>query len=839
MKQSKSGNKHLLWFLLLVPLAGVPLLQAEISLNDLPLAAKVKVDFRKDIYPLLKAHCFKCHQGSDASAGFRLDLRDEILGKTNGKAVVQIGNSGSSKLIHLVAESTPGKIMPKKGTRLTAEQIGLLRAWIDQGLAWDEKLLPGKEEIAHWSFQPITKPKLPKVKNAGWVINPIDAFIAAKQESRGLKPAPSASQSVLIRRLYLDLLGLPPSPKEIDTFINERSPDSYEKLVDKLLKSPHYGERWGRHWLDVARWSESEGYESNHLRPFAWRYRDYVVKSFNEDRPFDQFILQQLAGDEMVPYSDENLIATGFLAAARLSSNEEDKWRQRNDIMVDIVNATSSAFLGLTMNCAQCHNHKFDPITARDYYRFQGFFLKGQPANLALKDSKLWADYLAKKPPEYDAVYQLKSVMFEAARKRKLEAAKKKLSQKHIAALKIPADKRTEEEEKLVREADLDFAFTPNGIESAIQGEDRKLYEELKKKLSQMEKNLPEKPQTFGFYSPITSPTKIDVLPMKGFYPLPYEPGELALAQPYLLVGGDVHNRSFKLDVGWPEVFGETPPDKVAKQPRLALAKWLGSAKNPLTARVFVNRLWQYHFGRGIVATPADFGKKGAPPTHPELLDWLASEFIEKGWSTKHIHKLIVTSQTYRQSSKQNAENVEIDPDNDLLWHWKPRRLEAEVIRDNMLAVSGELNRAVGGPSVPDDSNSLRRTIYLLQKRDVPTRIAKLFDGPGAALESCSVRNVSTVPLQGLYLLNNEFCEKRSQALAKIVMTRAGTNQQKQIEEVFQITLGRLPDMNARKLALKFFTSYPNTSEQGNSPPQALVHFCQALMNVNEFVYLQ
>lgn len=812
-------------------LATAALLAAQQPVGEMPPAATVKIKFAKHIYPILSAHCFDCHRGLSASSGVRLDLREELLGQTNGKPVVKLGDSAASKLIHAVSGKIPGKLMPRKGKALSAEQIGLLRAWIDQGLDWDETLLPSKAVASHWSFQPIGEPKLPKVKNARWVSNPIDAFIAARHEAKGLTPAPRATPHVLVRRLYLDLTGLPPTPNQVEAFVKDDSPDAYARLVDQLLQSPHYGERWGRHWLDVARWAESEGYESNHVRPYAWRYRDYVVQSFNADLPLPTFIQQQIAGDEMTPYADENLIATGFLAASRLSSNEEDRWRQKNDILVDIVNATSGAFLGLTMSCAQCHNHKFDPITARDYYRFQGFFIKGQPANLALKNAKFNADYAARKPAEFDAVYQLKHHLFEEGRKRKIEAATKKLSPQHLQALATPADQRTDEEEKLVRSADLDFQFTAGQIEAAIPTEDRKLYDELKKKLTALKKGMIDRPQTFGFYSAVTSPHAIEVLPMKGFYPPPYVPEELKLAFPHVLVGGDVHHRKFKVNVGWPEILGATPNEAVAKQPRLALAKWLGSAQNPLTARVYVNRIWHHHFGRGLVATPGDFGLKGAPPTHPEMLDWLAREFIKSGWSTKHLHRLIVTSETYRQSSKRQSTNTKIDPDNEFLSCWKPRRLEAEAIRDAILAASGELDRALGGPSEADHAKSLRRTLYLLQKRDHPTPAAHLFDGPNAALESCHVRNVSTVPLQALYLLNNDFCVQRGQALAKIIVQSAGANQGKQIDTAFLHVLGRLPDAHERQLAKQFLAQH--------SGENSLAQLCQALMNVNEFVYLE
>ena len=689
----------------------------------------------------------------------------------------------------------------------------------------------------HWAYRPVTRPPVPHVNNTAWIRNPIDAFIAARQEAKGLTPAPETSRRVLIRRLSLDLVGLPPTPEEVATFLADRSPDAYEKLVERLLASPHHGERWGRHWLDVVRWAESEGYESNHLRPYAWRYRDYVVRSFNKDRSFARFVRQQIAGDEMTPYADENLIATGFLAAARLSSNEEDKWRQRNDVLVDVTNATASAFLGITLHCAQCHSHKFDAFSARDYYRFQGFFVKGQPALLVLRDPALSAAYEKAKPPGYDALVREQRALFAAARTRFFAEARKQLTPEMRRVLAIPSEKRTAEEERLAREADLKFQLSPAGVEKRMPPQDRKRYDELKRKLAELSKGMPDRPQTFGFYSPATGPTPVETLPMKGFYPLPYEPKELARARPYLLSGGDVHRRGPAVDVGWPSVFGPVPPGTTDRRPRLALADWLSSPRNPLTARVWVNRLWQYHFGRGIVATPGDFGVKGTPPTHPQLLDWLASEFVRSGGSTKHLHRLIVCSATYRQASRPHPGNAKIDPENVLLWRWRPRRLESEAVRDSLLAVSGELDRTAGGPSDGDEKNSLRRSLYLLQQREHPPAVQHLFDGPSAATESCPKRHVSTVPLQALYLLNNEFVLKRAEALARRVLARAGRERGRQIEEAFLLTLGRGPESAERAAARKFFAVYGDTG--AGSDQTALIHFCHALLSLSEFIYLE
>jgi hypothetical protein len=691
----------------------------------------------------------------------------------------------------------------------------------------------------HWAYQPIRTPPIPRIANKQWASNPIDTFIAIGHQQKGLSPAPEASRRVLIRRLWLDLLGFPPPPTEVEAFIADRSSDAYEKLVDRLLASPHYGERWGRHWLDLARWAESEGYESNHPRPYAWRYRDYVVRSFNEDKPYPQFVCEQLAGDEIRPYRDENLIATGFLAAARLSSNEEDKDRQRNDVLVDIVNATGSVFLGLTLHCAQCHSHKFDAITLRDYYRFQGFFVKGQPANLALKDPALVAQYEAARPPEYEPARRLRETLYEGARQRLITQARNALSPALRAALAIPEERRTAEQEALAHEAELKFQFTPNQIEKAIREEDRPLYTELKKKLEALEGTMLARPQTFGFYAPSTASASVDVLPMKGFYPLPFEPAQLGRARVRLLSGGDTRRRGTALEAGWPALFGPSPREAIDESPRLALADWLTNPSHPLTARVWVNRLWQHHFGRGIVATPHDFGVKGPPPSHPDLLDWLASELLRTGGRAKHLHRLIVCSRTYRQSSSAEAASMRLDPENTFLARWAPRRLEAETIRDAMLAVSGELDLSIGGPSNPDESKSVRRTLYLVQKREHPPAVQELFDGPSAVAESCPRRLVSTVPLQALYLLNNDSAVARARAFARRVLDRAGTSGEHQVETAFAFALGRAPDAAERQAARDFFRSHAGDTAGLAGPPAALVHFCQALLNVNEFVYLE
>lgn len=799
-----------------------------LTASTIACAQPAKIDFRRDVVPILEARCFECHRGNEAIASYRLDLRAELLGETTGKPLIKLGDAANSRLIHVVEGKIPNKVMPRKGPRLTEREIGVLRAWIDQGLAWDDRLFPATVKSDHWAFQPIQRSAIPKVKNQAWVATPIDAFIAAAHVTKGLTPAREADARTLLRRLSLDLTGLPPTFEEVEGFAKAWDAPGAKRervlddAVERLLASPHYGERWGRHWLDVARFAESEGYESNHLRLHAWRYRDWVVSAFNRDLPFKDFVRQQLAGDEITPYADEHLIATGFLAASRLSSNEEDRLRQRNDIHVDIVNTTASAFLGLTMGCAQCHNHKFDPTTARDYYRFMGFFVKGQPGNIALRDPKLWAEYHAKKPKGFDEALHERDTLYALAQERKHAEVRKSLSAEQTQALALPREERTAAQDKLAREADLLFQFTAAQYERMLTADEKKRYDTAKKSVAEMEKTMLEKPQSFAYYSPVTSPHQLDVLPMKGFYPLPYEPKELGRAKAFLFEAGDVHKPAFAVDAGWPAVLSASTPKAGT---RLALADWLTSDQHPLTARVYVNRIWQYHFGRGLVATANDFGVKGAKPTHPELLDWLASELLRTG-STKHIHRLIVMSSTYQQSSIASEANAKRDPDNHYLWRWTPRRLEAEAIRDSWLAVSGELDRKLGGPSTSDEKTP-RRSVYLLQKRDVPPYYQGLFDGPIAMTESCGKRQTTTVALQPHYLLNSSFSVDRAKAMAARV-AKLSDDAEIQIAASYRLALGRSPDEHELALGRRFFA-------RGGS----LAAYCQAIMNLNEFIFIE
>jgi hypothetical protein len=843
-------------------------------------AKPAKIDFRRDVFPILSRRCWECHLGGDASAGLRLDVREEWLGETTGRPLVVIGKSQKSRVIEVVEARDPKIVMPAEGERLKPSEIATLRQWIDEGLAWDDELLPTpKVKSDHWAFQSIARPSVPNLKfeisNLKFQ-NPIDAFVASKHRELGAQPADEADRRTLFRRLSLDLLGLPPRRDEVEEFLTDQSTDAYEQLVDRLLASPAYGERWARHWLDVARWAESEGYESNHPRPFAWRYRDYVINAFNSDKPFDEFVRQQIAGDELQPYSDENLIATGFLAAARISSNEEDKWRQRNDVLVDITNATANAFLGLTMQCAQCHNHKSDPITTRDYYRLQAFFVTGQPVDVALQDPALRRDFESRRPPEYEPALALRESLLESARRRFHDETRRSLTDEERTAYDTPATERDIEQERLARLVDLKFQASVNVLDRYIPESDRKLYDETKKKIVEIEKTSPRIPQTFAYYSPATSPHRLDTLPSIGFYPLPFDRDALPRERGGIKIRGDVHNIGPVVTAGVPAVLdksgellvasGELKATNVSNSqlatntsqlPRSSLANWLTDRRHPLTARVWVNRIWQWHFGTGLVATPDDFGVRGAKPTHPELLDWLASELIDSAWSTKHIQRLIVTSWAYRMKSRVErretrdeskataaASDSQFAPLNPHLTTFPRRRVEAEVLRDTQLAVAGMLERRIGGPSVPVElrESSNRRNLYLFQKRGQPPSMQGLFDGPNEASESCPLRHVSTTPLHALFLLNNEFALRCAIVLAQRVESLAGPDRERQIDLLFHEVLSRPATETERLVLHKFLDEEAAKRSGGSTTPNAptpLQLLCHVLMSLSELSSLE
>ena len=712
--------------------------------------AKRTIDFDLHVLPILEKRCFTCHSGPDAE--LRLDVHDEVL---------NLCSPGQSRESHLFQQVATGRMPPEDEARLSTGEINQLQKWIDEGVAWNSKRLPPPRPTSdHWSFQPIVRPKVPTVHRSEWVRTPVDAFIARKQEALGTKPSAPADHGTLARRMSLDMLGLPPT--------------DLRPTVDQLLANPAYGERWARHWLDVARWAESNGHQHNRFRPYAWRYRDWVIDAFNRDLPFDQFLRQQIAGDSLGDgnsVQEAPLVATGFLSAARYSGNELDKRIQRNDILVDVVNTTANAFLGLTFECAQCHTHKFDPISLRDYYRLQAFFADGQPVNVSLSEESQAAGSLVRERWEiFDRTYQ----RMVKIRRRRGDPTAELVIPKTVVANMNPADKRR--------------------------------FQQLEQRIAGLE-------QTWAYCSTTPSNPSRIITPHEMRWPLPRTDAPGSPQGVAMLLRGDVNAPGPRVRAGWPLVFGETP-DGVAS--REGLADWMTSKQNPLTARVWVNRIWSWHFGSGLVPSVSDFGVQGITPTHPELLDYLASELMDHSWSTNHIHRLILNSATYRQSSTYSASNAAADPGNTTYWRWTPRRLEAEAIRDSMLSASKQLDRTRGGPSETAMSKSKRRSIYLRQHRQRLPIQQTLFDGENGN-SSCSRRLVSTNALQPLWLLNAEFSQQAAAALA----TSSGG-----IETAFQRCLGRSPDEDELSMFRKHVEQH------------GLESACLVLFNSSEFLYL-
>ncbi len=636
-------------------------------------------------------------------------------------------------------------------------------------------------ERRYWAFQPrasVGPPVLSDSIAKAWIHTPVDAFLLEGIRKAGLKPAPAATREELIRRATFDMLGLPPTPAEIGAFVRDSSPKAWEKVVDRLLASPHYGEQWGRHWLDVVRFAESDGYEYDMHRPDGYRYRDYVVQSFNEDKPYDQFIKEQLAGDEMDSTNQKFLVASGFnrLGPLRKNAGNQDVASSRNEVLTEAANITGAAFLGLTVGCARCHDHKFDPIRQSDYYRLQAHFAQLQPHDIVQASKEEQEAYKAKITPMEQEMRRLQMQL-----------------------------RRAPESEK-------------GKIEMQLEELDEKMPPPLTSIYSV--KDTPEQPTPIKilFHGDHLNPTaKVGVRPLG------------------ILLDGPI-----------PE-----EPLNTAK-PRLKLANWIADPANPLTARVMVNRVWQYHFGRGIAPSANDFGRMGGRASNPKLLDWMANQFVQDGWKLKSLHRLILLSSAYQQSSVSPLEKdgLEKDPENALLWKFSPRRLDAEEIRDSMLSISGRLNSKLGGPSfmVPiekdlvlmlkrpqywaatrDKSEYDRRTLYMIYKRNLRLPFLEVFDAPDTLL-SCAKREQATHAPQALELLNgktsNELAARFAERLLKERKTPAA-----RVELAFRLATGRAPTKAESTLALRFFT--------GNSEDAAkLKEFALAVFNLNSFVYV-
>ncbi len=828
------------------------------------MASAATVDFARQIQPILAERCVKCHGPEKQRGGLRLDSKAAAFrGGDSGEAGILPGQANRSPLFQRVTSTKNDERMPptKNGAvPLSAKEVELLRQWIDGGAHWPQtKGVVAKsnssgmkvtdEDRKHWSFLPFHAVTPPAVKDAAWVRTPVDRFIRQAQESKGLAHADAADARTLVRRMYFDLIGLPPTPEELEAFVNHGNPS---ELIDKLLASPRYGERWARHWLDVARYADSNGQESDHDRPNAYRFRDFVIRALNDDMPFDQFVRWQLAGDELSPDDPLAIAATGFIVAGVSTiidvPMEEEKLRLRADELDDMVSTTGQALLGLTFACARCHDHKYDPIPTRDYYSLMRVFNAGDRTDVPLASQakvKLHRDQMAAWQRDYDALMQRRDAFMAIARMGKIDALPVTDDKKRLLKEK-PDDP---DAKYLAAKFKSQLKVNTNDVVAALKGDQPREWEDLEARINAANKRKPPAlPAAFAFAD---------------FAPEPRET--------WFFERGNYMARNEKMNLGFLSVLSAKKPAadywREAKQFRLrddstqqrsALAKWITDADagaGALLARVIVNRVWQHHFGEGLVRTVSDFGTRGEQPAHPELLEWLTREFVRSGWGLKHLHRLIMNSAVYQQSIGFDARQSAIDPENRLLWHRRPLRLEAEALRDSMLAAAGTLNPAMFGKSVKppivpeamqarnvkdpypkdieDSDATRRRSLYLFHKRVVQYPLMQAFDAPDAGA-SCGRRMNTTVAPQALALLNDPFVRMRAEELAARLTNECGGDATAMVRRAFQLCLGREPARDELEDSAAFIRD-----RMANKPSrQALADFCQSLFGLNEFIYI-
>ena len=789
--------------------------------------------FENEVRPLLDEHCFRCHgpEKKRVKGGLRFTGHESLLtGGDTGAAVVPDAPD-ESLLIHAIRWEDEDLRMPPK-TKLADPEIATLVDWVRRGAPWPtyEEAAPGDPEDdggprapsiedgrSWWSFRPIEDRVPPTVKNTGAVSNPIDAFVIAGLEAEGLSPSPAAPPRELVRRATFDLIGLPPTQAEVAAFERDPSDAAWARLIDSLLARPEYGERWGRHWLDVVRFAQTNGYERDAEKPFAWRYRDYVVRAFNRDKPFDRFVVEQLAGDELERPTNDSRIATGFYRIGVWDDEPDDEERAIYDELDDVVRTTSEGFLGLTIGCARCHDHKFDPIPQEDYYRFVSFVRGIRPTDKPLfrldsathrpLDAKPMIDAWRAERSDRIASLKTRHLALTAEDDRRIAAALPTLSAEVRQAYATPVGKRSDDQKLLLnrslapfRTGSADQQAMAYELKTALEAARNQHRGDLSWALMVREDG-PEPPAT------------------------------------HLLVRGDPHSPAQEVAPRFPAVVCRDDAAAVVPAPvpgrktsgrRKRLAEWIASPTNPLTARVLVNRLWRHHFGRGIVATPNDFGRTGARPTHPALLDWLANEFVRGGWTMKRMHRLILTSSTWRQSSRAaDAAAIAADESNLLWWRQGTRRLDAEAVRDSMLAAAGILDPTRGGrgffPDLPKETMSgasrpgegwgfsseterNRRSIYVYAKRNLRDPLLEAFDAASVNLPIGS-RPVTTVSTQSLMLLNGKFAHRVARAFADRVAAEAGDDDARRIDVAFRHALSRRPTAEEASLSQEVLTA--------------------------------
>jgi hypothetical protein len=937
--------------------------------------------FESKVRPVLVENCFKCHGEKKQRGDLRLDsLAAALEGGGRGPALVP-GHPEKSLLIKAIGHGDKDLKMPED-KKLPREQIDVLTQWIQMGAPWPGAAAPGDgprkgefvisdKDRAHWSLQPVKRPVVPAVKQSAFVRNPIDAFILAGLESKGLAPNPPASKLELLRRVTFDLTGLPPTPREVDAYLADTAPDAYERLVERLLDSPRYGERWARHWLDLVRYGETNSFERDNPKPHVWRYRDYVIRAFNSDKPYDLFLKEQLAGDELGRTDGDAIIATGYYRLGIWDDEPSDPLLARYDGLDDIVAVTGQVMLGLTFDCARCHNHKIDPIAHKDYYRLMAFFhninhfrnggptdeaaifttpaatqaFEAQERDLDKKRNQVQGE-ITRVENEFRKLYEQKKG--EQALGTDLDDLQYKFYRnawttlpdfttfKHEDAGKLPKGlfdigPRTRNEAfgfvyngTLIVPETGKYTFyldSDDGSRLSVAGKPVITYDgihgmgtvqkasvELVKGRQPIQLEYFQNVFGYGLYVAWSGPSferRLLSMPEKQEVPdfaraiqldgakllgkqryaayqqlkkkldglkkvAPAAESALCVTESgpnapetFVLLRGNPHVKGDKVAPAFPSVFNLPEPVIPAPKPgahtsgrRLVLANWISSKDNPMTARVMVNRLWQHHFGRGIVRSPNDFGLQGIRPTHPELLDWLASEFTERGWSMKAMHRLILTSNAYRMSSRGNDKAHAADPMNDLFWRFDMRRLSAEEIRDSILAVSGDLNLKMYGPGVypeiPKDvlagqsvpgrgwpvsplEEQNRRSVYVHVKRSLLLPLLDSFD-LAEPDRSTPVRFSTTQPTQALGMLNGEFLNKQAKVFAARLRKEAGAEASAQVRLALALATSRTPTDAEIQRGVRFMQALQ--TQDGASAGVALDMFCLLVLNLNEFMYL-
>ena len=780
--------------------------------------------FEQVIRPVLASECLECHGEQKQKGGLRLDSREAILrGGDSGPALV-LGDPAASLI--LSALRYEDLEMPPEDPLAEATIQGF-EAWIDNDAPWPldlESIRSENEKITAsdrewWAFQPVRKPILPSGNPLHVSRNAIDRFVLKRLDDDSMNPAPPADDAVLLRRAYFDLLGLPPSPEVTNEFQQDKAPDKWERLIDRLLADPRYGEHWSRYWLDIVRYSDSDGWNQDAFRPNIWRYRDYVINSFNGDKPYPQFVREQLAGDEMPGDNPEAITATGFLRLGIYEYNQRDARGHWNDIMNEMTDVAGDVFLGMSMACARCHDHKFDPVLQKDYFKLRSFF-----------EPLTWRDDLKAATKKDHEAHAKQLAVWEKATadiRTRLDAFLKPYYDKKWVftvdkfpldiqdCFKKPINERTSLEHQMAYLVSRQFLEEGGGPLKNITKEDKEIHEALKKELAEFDHLKPEPlPSVMSAtdFEGSLSPTLI-----------PGNPQSEAIAPGFLTV----LNRNVPASL-------ELPETKRGSGRRTALANWIGRDDNPLTPRVIVNRVWQQHFGQGLVATPNDFGHNGERPTHPELFDWLTATFIESGWSLKTLHRVILTSATWKQSSEHPfAERYQqLDPTEAKLWRYRVHRLKAEQIRDAMLTASGELSSRIGGPS--HDEKHPGRALYMKQFRNRNDTFLHAFDLSGG-LKSVAVRNTTTTPTQSLIMINGDYVLARATRMAEALLQEESKDAAALVTVAMQRCWGRLPSLEELENGIDFLVGSDSKNAVESS---RLADLCHVLFNSNEFLYL-